>query len=922
VPKTLSRALISLAVTLGAAIGGLYVSAGLGPEWLRAEVEQALARGTGGPVSMESLRLEIGFPIHLEARNLRLLDGALTIDAASARLHLLSVLTGKPRLARLMLDGAHLRIQRALTEQGPTWSPQPFANLAARAAETPVEPLLAPLHGIEAAVRFLLAKPLLADGVQLRRSRISYVHDFSGRGGGLETLWFTGVHGFLRHSRLRGDAELFLAAQLVARDGPRGSIEWQGSRNADGTMRISMAATELELATLVPYLGGAGPQSNLKGRLSGVADFETSTPGQGQLRLDLITRDFESTALVDGVARTVTAANVSANLQVSVDAQHLVLSRAHIAGPELAFDFEAVVQRPINAASNAGLSISLRDIDIQQARGLIAWLSGSARERAERAADAIRSGRITRIEFSGGAPMHLWREFAAGRSTELPRGLKIRMDVENIALSIGAADRLDDVSARVTWSPDGLEIRSARGSLNGSPLPTLGLKFKGVDRLFESGLAEPVHASGAVSLTGLTPLWSYLTRNGDDTDIGPVPVVRIDFDRLDHPALVWPLASVQTRFEPTKNGAHVTLTRGYWAGVPLSGTVELTFRPDRHIEVNLEADSGPELPPRSASAPDANPRASKAVGSNALPSDKVWASGRFEIGGGAWHQRSTQGEFQAVRGALHLDALRSELDPSGQIHGHVVLDLSRQSEVPYELAVQLERGEISSLLTQARFDGDIASGRLDLDVALRGVIRPDHSALAEASGRVRMDARDGSVRRSVPPVLAVALASESIRGFSSRERLGYRRCSSELRFDRGYVSTDALEIDGPDLRLFASGGLDLARPPYKIKAEVVLFLFRQLDRALEKIPLLNVLLLGRNKNLIAAYFELVGPWEHPEATSKPLRTIGEGPGDVLIEGIPKVVKRGMEALGDWINAPTGRGGAEQPGASAPQRGGS
>jgi hypothetical protein len=105
------------------------------------------------------------------------------------------------------------------------------------------------------------------------------------------------------------------------------------------------------------------------------------------------------------------------------------------------------------------------------------------------------------------------------------------------------------------------------------------------------------------------------------------------------------------------------------------------------------------------------------------------------------------------------------------------------------------------------------------------------------------------------------------------------------------------------VRLFASGELDLVHPPFEIDAEVVLFLFRQIDRALEKIPLLNVLLLGENNNLVAAYYELVGPWEEPKALAKPLRTLGEGPGTVLIEQIPKIVRRGMEALGDLLISP-------------------
>ena len=127
------------------------------------------------------------------------------------------------------------------------------------------------------------------------------------------------------------------------------------------------------------------------------------------------------------------------------------------------------------------------------------------------------------------------------------------------------------------------------------------------------------------------------------------------------------------------------------------------------------------------------------------------------------------------------------------------------------------------------------------------------------------------------------------------------------------MSTDAFNLDGPDLRMFASGRLDLARPPHGIEAEVVLFLFRQIDRAIEKIPILNSILLGENENLVAAYFELEGPWEDPVARSRPLRTLREGPGSGVIQGIPRVVERGVRAIGELLGSAPGGEGAPGPG---------
>ena len=121
-------------------------------------------------------------------------------------------------------------------------------------------------------------------------------------------------------------------------------------------MRISMAVTELELSTVVPYVSEGRRDSRLHGRLSGIADFLTSTPGAGRLSLDLAVRDFESQVAADagGVPRSIAVDAFSTRMDVAVDANFLELSNAQIAGPELAFGVEAIVERPIRAASNAG----------------------------------------------------------------------------------------------------------------------------------------------------------------------------------------------------------------------------------------------------------------------------------------------------------------------------------------------------------------------------------------------------------------------------------------------------------------------------------------------------------------------------------------------------------------------------------------
>ncbi|HEY5658890.1 MAG TPA: AsmA-like C-terminal region-containing protein [Myxococcota bacterium] len=899
--NTKTRVLVSLAVLVVAGVLGLYTSAGLAPERLRAEVERLLHQATDSPVSMGSLRLVVGFPIQLEATNLRLWGGGLTIERAIGRIDASSLLTGWPRLSRLTLSGAHLRIQRTGRGDGSTWSPAPFAKLAESAAAEHPEPFLAPLHGIEATARFLLSRPLLADTLQLQDCRVSYVHDFSDRGGSIETLWFAGIHGVVRHSRLRGHGTLFVASRVLTADGPRGSVEWEGTRSREGEMRISMAATELEVGTLAPYLQGGRRDGRLEGRLSGVVDYETATPGEGRLDLDLVVHDFASSLGAEGQTRSISVNAFSSRMQVAVDADYLEVSNARIWGPKLGFGLEVVVERPLRPESHAGLAVSLEDMDLEQVSALLGWLPGSVGQRAQEIARSILSGRVAAVEMRGGATLQQWRNAMARRADRLPQGLQVLVDLEDIGIAIGASDRLEHMNARVTWSEDSLMVEGATGMLNGGPLPRLDLSFQGIDRIFASKRRTRVEPSGAAALAGLTPLWTVLSEGGGGAN-DTVPPVRVEFDHLRHPALFWPLEAVQARFEPTEDGAHVAVSRGTWAGVPMHGAIDFTFRPERRAAVWLEAlpeEAEVSTETEGDAAPDAlvAPVASDASG--------TWAAGRFEITprGGGWLQRAAQGRFRAVLGELHFEGVTAELDPTGELSGSGRLELSRSDEVPYDVRFTLEDGDVSALITRAGFEADAATGRLAVQGTLSGSLRPGRTLIAGLSGLLHLEASDGAIQRSIPPILAVALASEALSGFSSRDHLQYRRCATTLSLDQGHVSTDSFDLDGPDVRLFASGDLDLVHPPHEIDAEVVLFLFRQIDRALGKIPLLNVLLLGDNNNLVAAYYEVVGPWESPEAVGKPLRTLGEGPGTVLIEQIPKIVKKGMEALGDLLIIP-------------------
>jgi hypothetical protein len=153
-------------------------------------------------------------------------------------------------------------------------------------------------------------------------------------------------------------------------------------------------------------------------------------------------------------------------------------------------------------------------------------------------------------------------------------------------------------------------------------------------------------------------------------------------------------------------------------------------------------------------------------------------------------------------------------------------------------------------------------------------------------------------------MVAVALASQAFNPFARREEVRYDRCETTLEFKDGRMSTAGFSLDGPDLRVFATGELDLLRPPHEVDAQIALFLFRQIDSVLGKIPIVNILLLGTNNNLVGAHFRLAGPWQDPKATAVPLSALASGPASIVEQGptslvlqsIPMFMMKGIQAI--------------------------
>jgi hypothetical protein len=882
------RLAIAALVLVAAFAAGFGLAQALAPTRLRAEAEQRLAEALGGPVAIARMRLSSGLRLHAEEVTAWPAESGalLEVERVEASLRPLGLLTRGPLLGSLRLDGVRLAIARS---RSGSWSPPPLGKHAARrppaepARPAAAEPWLAPLTALEGLARAMLDGPGVAGSIELHGASVRF-EDARPPGEGAVALRLEGLEGRLRRHRILGGAELFVRGSLLEGDEPRGTLEILGSRARGGKLELALAATSLDLGALAPYLERRRPAPPLAGHLSGYLGFQSEAPGEAVVELDLVLAGLESLlpAFESLEARPLEVSRVDLAGFLELSPGKLRLRDARIEDGNLSLELAGAIARPLRRASAAELSLELGGLEVEELRDLLSWLPEVRREQAARALTRLEAGRLASLQVAGEASLSGWQDFLAGRTRELPEGFSLAADVAEARIRVGKDDHLEELSGHLAWTGDHLEVQGARARLNGNPMPVLDLTLGGVANFLAGDPERRKLAPGGKPLRGLDALFDVMA--GDPAKKSP-PVetrIRVEIAAADHPALLWPLEDVAASLTLSRDGFRVDDLRGTWAGVPIAGAARFEREPEKAMKVDLVA------------SPPAAPLEPRRAGANG------WAQGRFEVARlktRIWTHEQMRGRFSARGARFDFEGVEATFAPHGRIEGTASLDFSQLGGVPYRASFVVTDGDVSGLAGQIGLPADFATGDIELAGSFEGRIAPGAHGSDGLTGLLSARARDGVIRRVLPAVTALALASSSFNPFTGRDQIRYDTADAVLEFADGGIHTNAFSIDGPDLRVFASGSLSLARPTHDVDAHVVLFLFRQIDNVIGKIPVLNLLLLGTNQNLMAAYYDLTGPWADPDAELVPLRSLNTGPANLVLEGVPFLVRRSLQAIG-------------------------
>jgi hypothetical protein len=222
--------------------------------------------------------------------------------------------------------------------------------------------------------------------------------------------------------------------------------------------------------------------------------------------------------------------------------------------------------------------------------------------------------------------------------------------------------------------------------------------------------------------------------------------------------------------------------------------------------------------------------------------------------------------------------------------------------VPFHADAQVEKGEFGDLLLALSDATEpTVSGPFSGAISLRGALRPGHPTLRDAEGGFSVNVRDGVIRQRFRLFLAVAMASETLNPFRERGTIRFRAMDLEGRLQGGAWLVDVVNIDGPALRVAVNGRVG-AVSPNDVEGVMALFFFRTVDRAIGAVPLVNRMLLGKDKNLLGTYVALSGPWNGMQARVLPVRTIAQGPASVVTEGVPTALQGGVRVIQRMLEA--------------------
>lgn len=891
-----TKVLIVLFTFLAAALSGYLTSALLEQQLLKQEAEKQLSNLLRGKVEIESARLAMRGGLFLEGENVGVYPSTSPPHSArlfagwvSAEIDVPSLLAGRFRLSGLVLRDVDFLITR--DEQG-RWEPPPIAALAQDDNSDEPDPMhrhLAFLGAFEAVARTLLSRVILADRFEVQNGRVILIDEkppVDTPDGQPVRISLEQVNGRIVHHWLSGVVDLRLTTNLVGPEGRKVPLSSEGIHNGGGDLQLDFNLSDLPLTLLEPYIALDSGRIDISGRWGGRIQYKTHRLDHGALSLDGSFSNLALTIPVEDGSITASHAALRLASHIEIEPEESRIGPALVETPDTTLEIQGSVERPLSEDSTLQLSSVITGLDLEGVRAAARSLPEEDANTLEGFLAHVDTGEVDRVRASGQASVGDWQSLLSGKLPHLLPGFIASADLSKIRVRTRDDGALTNFGGTVEISEDRFSLLNVTGRLNGEPLPTFNIRIHDFSNLFTAPDVARRMPSSAPTLPGVRPLLALFERDPSSPPQQAIrPEITLKIETLNYGILQWPIRDTVMRITPTPDGSSFDIEGGYWAGAPFQGYALWTHNTSDVLEADIWTREYEQPDPEEEGPGPSGAELAEAETVNSEQTQSGWASGRFEIPRLSFLRlplENAHGFFRFEERTLELLQVRAEVEPRGKFLASGSISLERTEAVPVTLKLSIVSGDVSRIGESAGLSPGYATGRLHLSGEVAGILRPQTPALADLKGSLRLDARDGELKRTELPLLvALAQASEGYNEYAERDSIAYESMTTKLEIADGEISTRDFELEGP-VRIYASGTLDVTRPPNEIIGVIGLFLFRGAGQFMETIPLVKIILPGSEKGLVGAYYQVDGTFDEPELQPLTGKSVAEDLPDVLV----------------------------------------
>jgi hypothetical protein len=260
--------------------------------------------------------------------------------------------------------------------------------------------------------------------------------------------------------------------------------------------------------------------------------------------------------------------------------------------------------------------------------------------------------------------------------------------------------------------------------------------------------------------------------------------------------------------------------------------------------------------------------------------------GEFVVRSNEVQVKGTAGSGLVIRGVF-ADRTATVADGGlATAEGYLLFDGSAclASPIPrIELAARAS--DVTATEALAIFGGkpDIMEGKGSMSGWITLAGRDAEEMAASAGGKVRVESRDGVIRRwnIISKILALTNVYDLFAGRvdMTRKGLAYKRLSVSFEGKDGLFHTDDFLIDSPSMLITGMGDIDV--PEKKLSGKMTVSPFVTLDRVIDMLPLVRNIIRERTSGFLFFVYDIEGPARDPHVTSRYVRSVGSRPIYVL-----------------------------------------